>query len=217
MMTPCFWPDARLAPSTSRTCGARPGGACPAWCSTTSTAAPTPRSRCARTAASSKTSTFGRARRREPQADLRTTVLGTPDRDAVPLAPVGSSRHVLSARRGSGRARRRRGRHDLHPVDAVGVPARGRRRGVRAARSGISCIWSADATSRRAAIERARAAGFTALVVTIDTPVAGLRERDLRNGVKELRVAQAVRDAAASAADSRAAALARRAFSATAA
>src|SRR6202043_3435552 len=37
-----------------------------------------------------------------------------------------------------------------------------------------------------AAIERARAAGFSALVVTIDTPVAGLRERDLRNGVKQL-------------------------------
>src|SRR5206468_3375597 len=36
------------------------------------------------------------------------------------------------------------------------------------------------------AIERARAAGFSALVVTIDTPVAGLRERDIRNGVKEL-------------------------------
>jgi L-lactate dehydrogenase (cytochrome) len=37
-----------------------------------------------------------------------------------------------------------------------------------------------------AAIERARAAKFNALVVTIDTPVAGLRERDVRNGVKEL-------------------------------
>ncbi len=37
-----------------------------------------------------------------------------------------------------------------------------------------------------AAIERARVAGFSGLVVTIDTPVAGLRERDLRNGVKEL-------------------------------
>jgi L-lactate dehydrogenase (cytochrome) len=36
------------------------------------------------------------------------------------------------------------------------------------------------------AIERAKAAGFSALVVTIDTPVAGMRERDLRNGVKEL-------------------------------
>jgi L-lactate dehydrogenase (cytochrome) len=35
-------------------------------------------------------------------------------------------------------------------------------------------------------IERARKAGFSALVVTIDTPVAGFRERDLRNGAKEL-------------------------------
>ena len=35
-------------------------------------------------------------------------------------------------------------------------------------------------------IARAKAAGYRALVVTIDTPVAGLRERDLRNGIKEL-------------------------------
>jgi len=37
-----------------------------------------------------------------------------------------------------------------------------------------------------AAIDRARNAGFSALVVTIDTPVAGIRERDYRNGMKEL-------------------------------
>src|SRR5271168_2338298 len=36
------------------------------------------------------------------------------------------------------------------------------------------------------AIERARLAGFSALVVTIDTAVAGERERDVRNGMKEL-------------------------------
>jgi L-lactate dehydrogenase (cytochrome) len=36
------------------------------------------------------------------------------------------------------------------------------------------------------AIARARAAGFGALVVTIDTPVSGIRERDFRNGMKEL-------------------------------
>jgi len=35
-------------------------------------------------------------------------------------------------------------------------------------------------------IERARKAGFSALVVTIDTPVSGIRERDFRNGMKEL-------------------------------
>lgn len=37
-----------------------------------------------------------------------------------------------------------------------------------------------------AAMERARRAGFSALVVTIDTAVAGMRERDPRNGMKEL-------------------------------
>jgi isopentenyl diphosphate isomerase/L-lactate dehydrogenase-like FMN-dependent dehydrogenase len=37
-----------------------------------------------------------------------------------------------------------------------------------------------------ASIERARVAGFSALVVTIDTAVAGMRERDFRNGIKEL-------------------------------
>jgi isopentenyl diphosphate isomerase/L-lactate dehydrogenase-like FMN-dependent dehydrogenase len=36
------------------------------------------------------------------------------------------------------------------------------------------------------AIERARSAGFSALVITVDTAVAGLRERDPRNGMKEL-------------------------------
>ncbi len=36
------------------------------------------------------------------------------------------------------------------------------------------------------AIDRARTAGFNALVVTIDTPVSGIRERDYRNGMKEL-------------------------------
>ena len=37
-----------------------------------------------------------------------------------------------------------------------------------------------------AVIDRARVAGFSALVVTIDTPVSGMRERDFRNGMKAL-------------------------------
>ena len=36
------------------------------------------------------------------------------------------------------------------------------------------------------ALDRARRAGFAGLVITVDTPVAGLRERDPRNGMKEL-------------------------------
>ena len=35
-------------------------------------------------------------------------------------------------------------------------------------------------------MERARRAGYAALVVTVDTPVAGLRERDVRNGAGAL-------------------------------
>ena len=37
-----------------------------------------------------------------------------------------------------------------------------------------------------ATLDRAKKAGFSALVVTIDTPVAGMRERDSRNGMKQL-------------------------------
>jgi len=36
------------------------------------------------------------------------------------------------------------------------------------------------------ALDRAKRAGFSGLVITVDTPVAGLRERDPRNGMKEL-------------------------------
>jgi len=41
-------------------------------------------------------------------------------------------------------------------------------------------------TAAEGALDRARRAGFNALVITVDTPVAGLRERDPRNGMKEL-------------------------------
>jgi isopentenyl diphosphate isomerase/L-lactate dehydrogenase-like FMN-dependent dehydrogenase len=37
-----------------------------------------------------------------------------------------------------------------------------------------------------ATIQRARDVGYSALILTVDTAVAGLRERDLRNGAKEL-------------------------------
>jgi L-lactate dehydrogenase (cytochrome) len=35
-------------------------------------------------------------------------------------------------------------------------------------------------------LERVKAAGFTGLVITIDTAVSGMREKDFRNGIKEL-------------------------------
>ncbi len=41
-------------------------------------------------------------------------------------------------------------------------------------------------TAAEGALDRARRAGFAALVITVDTPVSGMRERDPRNGMKEL-------------------------------
>ena len=83
-------------------------------------------------------------------------------------------------------ARRRRRRDGLHPVDAFGLPLEDVRRAT--TRPGLVPALSRRRPRRRAApsIARARKAGYSALVVTIDTPVAGLRERDLRNGMKEL-------------------------------
>ena len=60
---------------------------------------------------------------------------------------------------------------------------------VRAASSGpvfFQLYLLGGREAAEAAIVRAKAAGFSALVVTIDTPVAGMRERDFRNGMKEM-------------------------------
>ena len=56
----------------------------------------------------------------------------------------------------------------------------------RLARSGINFIWWEAAPAAEAALERAWAAGFSALFVTIDTGTAGMRERDIRNGTGQL-------------------------------
>ena len=42
-------------------------------------------------------------------------------------------------------------------------------------------LWR-DRDASAALVERARAAGYEALVLTVDTPVAGPRLRDVRNG-----------------------------------
>ena len=55
-------------PSTSKICARWPGGACRAWCSTTSTAARSASGRCARTAAPSRRCCSGRDRRWPPRA-----------------------------------------------------------------------------------------------------------------------------------------------------
>jgi L-lactate dehydrogenase (cytochrome) len=120
-----------------------------------------------------------------PQVDLRTTVLGTPIAMPLIFAPVGSSR--LFYPRGEEVAARVAG--SVGTIYTLSTLSGCRLEDVAAASGGavwyqLYLLGGRDAAM--ASIERARAAKFSALVVTIDTPVAGLRERDVRNGVKEL-------------------------------
>jgi isopentenyl diphosphate isomerase/L-lactate dehydrogenase-like FMN-dependent dehydrogenase len=116
---------------------------------------------------------------------LQTSVLG--HSLAVPflLAPVGSSRMFWP--RGEAVASKEAGRAGTAYI--LSTLSGTRLEEVRAASSG-PCWYQVYLVGGRdvalGAIARAKAAGFSALVVTIDTPVAGLRERDVRNGSKEL-------------------------------
>ena len=120
-----------------------------------------------------------------PQADLRTSVLGTPIAMPLIFAPIGSSR--LFYPRGEEVAARVAG--SVGTIYTLSTLSGCRLEDVAAASGGtvwyqLYLLGGRDAAM--ASIARARAAKFSALVVTIDTPVAGLRERDVRNGVKEL-------------------------------
>jgi isopentenyl diphosphate isomerase/L-lactate dehydrogenase-like FMN-dependent dehydrogenase len=117
--------------------------------------------------------------------DLRTTVLGTPVALPLLLAPVGSSRMFYP--RGEEAAARAAGLAGT--VYILSTLSGCLLEDVRKASTGpvwyqLYLVGGRDCAM--AAIERARNAGYSALVVTIDTAVAGLRERDLRNGMKEL-------------------------------
>ena len=127
---------------------------------------------------------------RRRACDLATTVLGTALDAAVPARAGRQQPHVLPARRRSGGAA-----PPVRPAPRTSCrrcPAR-RLEDVKAAPAD-PCWYQLYLVGGRdvalGAIERARIAGCSALVVTIDTPVAGLRERDVRNGSKELRLRQ---------------------------
>ena len=120
-----------------------------------------------------------------PACDLRTTVLGTTFELPFILAPVGFCRMFYP-----------RGEvHAATAANAAGTPyvlstfSGTHLDDVRAATKGP--LWyqlyvPGGREVAEAAIARARAAGYSVLVVTIDTPVAGMRERDFRYGVRPL-------------------------------
>src|SRR5438105_11276344 len=114
-----------------------------------------------------------------------TTVLGFKLSLPILLAPVGYSRLMhpggeVAAARGAGRA----------GIGYILSTISGHKlEDVRAGSTGpvfYQLYLMGGRGAAEAAIERARVAGFNALVVTIDTPVSGIRERDYRNGMKEL-------------------------------
>src|SRR5436189_2144955 len=120
-----------------------------------------------------------------PLCEMGTTVLGTPLTMPVILAPVGSCRLMFP--RGEEAAARAAGKAGI--MYTLSTLSGCRLEDVAAASGGpvwyqLYLVGGRDCAL--SGIDRARKAGFSALVVTIDTPVAGLRERDLRNGAKEL-------------------------------
>lgn len=120
-----------------------------------------------------------------PSVDLRTNLLGATFDVPFILAPLGSSRMFypkgeIAAARAAGQAGTG---YILSTLSGCALED------VKAASSGpvwyqVYLVGGRDVA--RKAIARAAAAGFGALVVTVDTPVAGLRERDFRNGISQL-------------------------------
>src|SRR6202051_1810796 len=117
--------------------------------------------------------------------DLRTTVLGHELSLPAMLAPVGYSRLMhpggeVAAARGAGDAGIGYIQSTMsgHKLEDVRVGSKGP--------VFYQLYLMGGRGAAEGAIERARVAGFNALVVTIDTPVSGIRERDYRNGMKEL-------------------------------
>jgi isopentenyl diphosphate isomerase/L-lactate dehydrogenase-like FMN-dependent dehydrogenase len=120
-----------------------------------------------------------------PNLDLRTRVLDTDLSMPVLLAPVGYCRVMhpggeVAAARAAGKA---------GTASILSTVSGHSLEDVRAASSGP--VWfQLYLTGGRAAAEnamhRAQAAGYTVLVITIDTTVIGLRERESRDGMEQM-------------------------------
>jgi len=120
-----------------------------------------------------------------PHCDLRTKVLGAELSIPAILAPIGYSRLIhprgeCAAARGAGAAGTA---YILSTISGHTLED------VRAASAGA--VWYqlylvGGRAAAEAALERANAAGFSALFVTVDTGTAGMRERDVRNGTAQL-------------------------------
>jgi len=119
------------------------------------------------------------------KCDLRVRVLGSELAFPAMLAPVGYSRLIHPG--GEVAAAQAAGEFGTGYI--LSTISGHKLENVKAASTGpvwyqLYLVGGRGAAER--AIERMRVAGFSALVVTIDTAVAGMRERDPRNGMKQL-------------------------------
>jgi L-lactate dehydrogenase (cytochrome) len=115
-------------------------------------------------------------------ADPSTTVLGAPSALPVVFAPTGFTR--LMHTEGEPAVARVAGRvgipYALSTMGTTSVEALAA--AAPDARKWFQLYLWRDREASTAVVERAKAAGYEALVLTVDTPVAGPRLRDVRNG-----------------------------------
>jgi isopentenyl diphosphate isomerase/L-lactate dehydrogenase-like FMN-dependent dehydrogenase len=119
------------------------------------------------------------------KCDLSVRLVGAEISFPAMLAPIGYSRMMnpggeVSASRAAGEA---------GTAYILSTISGHKLENVKAATSGPAWYQLYLVGGREAAegaIERARKAGFSRLVITVDTAVAGMRERDPRNGMKEM-------------------------------
>jgi len=120
-----------------------------------------------------------------PAPDLRTRVLGTDISLPIILAPVGSSRMFWP----KGEAAAASVAGEIGTIYCLSTLSGMRLEEVKAATKGpawyqVYLCGGRDVAAKT--IQCAKDAGYSALVLTIDTAVAGMRERDQRNGSKEM-------------------------------
>ena len=119
------------------------------------------------------------------ECNLRASVVGNDLAFPAILAPVGYSRMMhpegeIAAARAAGEA---------GTIYVLSTISGHKLENVKAATKGS--VWYqlyllGGRAAAESGIDRARRAGYSALVFTIDTPVAGMRERDPRNGMKQM-------------------------------
>jgi L-lactate dehydrogenase (cytochrome) len=116
---------------------------------------------------------------------IKTTVLGHDLSCPILLGPVGYSRLMhpageIAAASAAGKA------GTIFALSTVSGHALEKVKEASAGPVWYQLYLMGGRPAAEAALDRAARAGYSALVVTVDTPIVGMRERDVRNGVAEL-------------------------------